>query len=116
MNMDSNLAEALLNKGVLKQDTEIDAVHTVSDMAGLPTVTKEDTFTVVQAKKGDQRVWVLATRNSDGRRVQLPDTAITRIDGMDPDRCAKAFNLRADGSKARTGKKRGRKPKHRPAA
>lgn len=114
--MDSNLALALLNRNVLRRDTEIDAVHKVPDMAGSPSVESEDTFTVVEAKSTEQRVWVLATRNTDGRKVTLADSAITRIDGMDPERCAKAFNLKADGSRAQTGKKRGRKPKHRPAA
>ena len=114
--MDSNLALALLNKGVLGRDTEIDAVHTVPDMAGHLTVNSEDTFTIIQAKTGNERVWVLAARNTDGRHVTLPDSAITRIDGMEPERCARAFNMKPDGKRAQTGKKRGRKPKHRPAA
>ena len=46
-----------------------------------------------------------------GKKYQMEFDDITAIDGMPLDRYARVYNIKADGSRAKTGKKRGRKPK-----
>lgn len=48
----------------------------------------------------------------DGSTTEIRHNNIIEIDGMDPERVAKSFDLKANGTKAYTGKKRGRKPKN----
>ena len=45
------------------------------------------------------------------KKYQMEYDDIEAIDGMPLDRYARVFNIKADGSRAKIGKKRGRKPK-----
>lgn len=51
-------------------------------------------------------------RNDDGKRCLVEYADVTGIDGMEPERLARVYGLKADGTRAKVGKKRGRKPKH----
>lgn len=46
-----------------------------------------------------------------GKKYQMEFDDLESIDGMPIDRYARVYNIKADGSRAKTGKKRGRKPK-----
>lgn len=46
-----------------------------------------------------------------GKKYQMEFDDIEAIDGMPLDRYARVYNIKADGSRAKVGKKRGRKPK-----
>ncbi len=112
--MQSKLAEALINKGFLIKGTEVQARYLSSGLAGTNTVEVQDEFTINRAfKLGDDTVSFELISNRDGNKIKVFAESITAIDGMDPTRFASVYNVEANGSNTKLGKRRGRKPKDR---
>lgn len=112
--MDLNLAISLVNKGVLNEGTEIEARYRAAGLGGVGTVVVAGEFTIDRVGQAqDGRLVFEATSTADGKKKWLPAEAITSIDGMEPARFAAVYNIKADGSGAKMGKRRGRKPKDR---
>ncbi|MFA5490840.1 MAG: hypothetical protein WC284_16795 [Candidimonas sp.] len=107
-----NLAEILVQKGLLKQHMEVDArYHSIG--IDHQEVVAESTFTIEEIKKDTNGVNFLLSRAADGKKVLAAPTNIFRIDGMDPIRYARVYGINVDGSHVgRTRRKRGRKTRH----
>jgi hypothetical protein len=110
--MHYNLAEALVNKGVIKYDTEVEAKCITADLSGIKQIEVISNFLVKRVIKQINGEIVFDLSHQDGRRCKIKAENVITIDGMDPSRIATVYNLKADGSEKTTGKKRGRKPKY----
>jgi hypothetical protein len=112
--MDIKLAEALVSKALLPVGTEVKAKYLAVGLGGIGTVLVDDIFTIKQIfrnPEGELRFQLESTRDGVVRR--LPAVAIFELDGMDPERFAAVWDIKADGGAAKVGKRRGRKPKDR---
>jgi len=107
--MQNELAQALIDRGVINNNTRIIAKCPVIVMGGMPGE-QELALTVDRAYFEDGALKFRASHRS-GKKYSVPAEKITIIDGMDPVRLAQAFDIKADGTKKISGKKRGRKPK-----
>lgn len=107
--MKTELAKALIERGVINNNTRIVADCPVLAMGDMPAEV-EMTLTVDRAYFEDGIIKFFAS-NKAGRRYSVPATKIKIVDGMDPVRLAAAYDIKPDGIKRLPGKKRGRKPK-----
>jgi hypothetical protein len=107
--MKTELAKALIERGVINNNTRIIADCPTLAMGDMPTEV-EMTLTVDRAYFEDGVIKFFAS-NKAGRRYSVPSEKIKIVDGMDPVRLAAAYDIKADGIKKLPGKKRGRKPK-----
>tara|TARA_B100001093_G_scaffold167453_1_gene160071 strand:+ start:2618 stop:2890 length:273 start_codon:yes stop_codon:yes gene_type:complete len=87
--MKIKLLETLVERDLVNHNTIVYAQVKAEGLGGQPLMVKKDLYF-----------------NSD-----IPAGAIYDIEGMEPERFAKAYNIKADGS-YKNFKKRGRKPKH----
>lgn len=105
--MESKLAKTLIDKQIIKRDTEVIVEYNAIDLSGQPRSRVQGNFVVTRV--ADQTVFVTST--VDGRKRKVLAEDIVSIDGMDPVRLARNYNIKADGSTSIPGKRRGRKPK-----
>lgn len=87
--MNCNLLNTLVERELVTDNTLVYARVKTTGLGGDPVVITKDIY------------W----------SEQVPAEAILDIEGMEPVRFAKAYNITADGS-VKQYKKRGRKPKH----
>lgn len=111
--MSPELARKLISKGIIHQNTEIDAFYRGVDISGAAVLRSQGNFTVLGAKVVGEKLYFDAVSTNDGvtRRILCED--IFKIDGMEPDRVAINFGLTDIGVDVVQGKRRGRKPKPR---
>jgi len=107
--MNTGLAQALLNRGIINNTTRVIARCPVMGMGGAPT--EKQLVLSVESAHYENEELKFVTRHRDGRRFSVPTEKITEIDGMHPVRLAAAYDIKATGDKKSAGKKRGRKPK-----
>jgi len=112
--MDNKLAEALVQKGVLKEGTEVRAKHKAMGLGSVNNVIVSGDFSIsaTHIREDGRVVFKLADLRS-GAPSSVFAEDIEDIDGMDPVRFASVYDITADGGKAVVGKRRGRKPKNR---
>ncbi len=103
--MKKQLAEALLNNGIIKPGTLLYG-HTQTSGLGqtLQLVPLE-----LMMENFDRDVFYC--RDRIGKKYKMHVNDVTEVDGMDPLRLASVFNIKPDGQNKTAGKKRGRKPK-----
>ena len=87
--MKQELLDTLVERELVNHNTWVYAQVQVEGLGGTPMMVKKDEY-----------------YNSD-----IPADAIHDIEGMEPERFAKAYDIKPDGS-YKEYKKRGRKPKH----
>ena len=87
--MKQELLDTLVERELFNHNTWVYAQVQVEGLGGTPMMVKKDVY-----------------YNSD-----IPADAIHDIEGMEPERFAKAYDIKPDGS-YKEYKKRGRKPKH----
>lgn len=107
--MQNELAQALIDRGVINNNTRIIARCPIIAMGGAPAE-QELALTVDRAYFEDGALKFRASHRS-GKKYSVPVEKIIIVDGMDPARLALAYDIKADGTKKLSGKKRGRKPK-----
>jgi hypothetical protein len=117
--MDKSLATKLVAKKLIKEGTEVTARYKGIGLNGESAVFSSGIFTVnkIVPHDGDKIVLsVISTR--DGLHRLITHVDIIEIDGMEPNRFASVYDIKADGKDAAIAKRRGRKPKDRskPAA
>jgi hypothetical protein len=103
------LAEKLIERGILNNNSRIWATCPILAMGNVPTEAYIP-LTVDRVIYEDGTLKFQATHTS-GRRYSIPCEEVNKIDGMAPERLAAAYDLKDDGYKKVAGKKRGRKPK-----
>lgn len=107
--MNSQLAQALIQRGIINTTTRIIAMCPITAMGHAPTEQRLP-LTVERIIHEDDDFKFISSHRS-GRRFSIPASKVELIDGMSPVRLAAAFDIKADGLKKTAGKKRGRKPK-----
>lgn len=109
--MNDNLAKILVNKNIINTNTKLETRYLGKGLDGSYTVPSVGTFTVTNIGK-IENIIIFTLVRTDGFETIVPADNILRIDGMDPVRLAKVYNLKEDGSPGKVGKKRGRKSKN----
>jgi len=104
--MNINLARAFMQKQVMQPGMVIKGRTPAYGLGGAIQKVMKNTVFENYGAKG------FICRDDDGRRCLVDYDLVTAIDGMKPERLARVYNIKADGTAAKTGKKRGRKPKH----
>jgi hypothetical protein len=118
--MHQNLLNILVDRGIVHQGTQIEAMYVAAGLDGCFTVDTTDLFSVLGAKKtADGNVILILSRLLDNAKLNVSANMIITIDGMPPRDLADAFDLKEDGSKKElkldefgNPVRRGRKPKH----
>jgi hypothetical protein len=106
----NQLISALYDRSAIGTDNVVTANYTLRDGTGKRTK-KVGNFGVLAVEKVTDHINFILQHVTDKHRVVVSDDQILAIDGMDPCRYADVYDLNADGSMKKVGKKRGRKPK-----
>jgi hypothetical protein len=105
----------LIEKSYFVTATEVDAKTKGIDLCGAPLHYFEGNFMVTglfESKKTGKLIIELAS-TTDGEKTRVFADAITKIDGMTPERFAENYMVAPDGSDIKlTGLRRGRRPKN----
>jgi hypothetical protein len=103
--MKKQLAEALINRGIMKPGTLLYGLTQTSGLGQtLQTLPLE-----LMMEEFDGTIFYC--RDRLGKKYTMHIDDVKEVDGMEPTRLASVFNIKADGENKITGKKRGRKPK-----
>lgn len=110
--MKHKLIHALIEKNAFASDTIITADYHTADLFGRPFCKTGDFRIKRILKSNDSCLFELALlQDVANSTVKTSLDNIKAIDGMDIARFADIYDLLPDGSKKKTGRKRGRKPK-----
>lgn len=107
--MNTQLAKALIDRGIITYTTRIIAHCPVRAMGDAPA--EQRLALTVNRIVYDNQQMKFITTHSSGRKYSVPVEKIEMIDGMHPVRLAAAYDIKDTGNKKPAGKKRGRKPK-----
>lgn len=106
--MKIQLAQALIERGILNNKSRVYARCPVLGMGNAPTeAVLALTVDRIITEDGTLKLHCVHT---SGRRYSIPCEEVNNIDGMAPERLAAAYDIKVAGVKG-AGKKRGRKPK-----
>ena len=106
--MKIQLAQALIERGILNNTSRVYARCPVLGMGNAPTeAVLALTVDRIISEDGTLKLHCVHT---SGRRYSIPCEEVNNIDGMAPERLAAAYDIKVAGVKS-AGKKRGRKPK-----
>lgn len=111
--MHPKLLAQLIERGVIRPRSEVDATYLGRDLGGNSLVRQTGTFLVMEVLSTSDGYVLDCANTLDGRRRRLPGEAVLKIDGMTPERMGANFALSEDGEPMKVGKRRGRKPKNR---
>ena len=103
--MQKNLAEVLLNKGLIIPGTLVYGLTTTSGLG--QTLSRVPKELMIENFVND----IFYCRDRTGSKYVMYVDDVQEIDGMTPERFAAVYNIKPDGGKKAVGKKRGRKPK-----
>lgn len=109
--MNTELAKRLVEKGLINTSTEVTAKYKTSSLDGANNIFGYQNFMVVQVLPLGESYMISLVSTVDGHKRTLPIESIVAIDGMAPARFANVYNIKADGTDIKLGKRRGRKPK-----
>lgn len=110
--MNPFLALALIQKGAIKEGTEIEGYYKGIDLSGSAIARVPGIFSVREAKQTkDGEIFFICRDTRDGakRKIICPDVSL--IDGMEPERAASVYGFMMEGDTVVALKKRGRKAK-----
>lgn len=106
----NKLIVALVEHNAISKDNVVTATYTVTDGVGRK-LKRTGNFGIVQFEQTDTNVNFTLQHVVEKNKIKVNDDSIIAIDGMDIKRYADVYNINADGSDKKLGKKRGRKPK-----
>lgn len=107
--MNTQLAKALIDRGVINRTTRIIAKCPIRAMGNAPA--EQSLALTVDRVVYENNQMLFITSHRSGRKYSVPVNKIELIDGMHPVRLAAAYDIKDTGDKKSAGKKRGRKPK-----
>ena len=112
MLMNLNLVRKLIETGVIRQNTEIEASYVGVDMAGVRNAKMVGTFFVqgvrINQTTGTVIFDTISTKN--GAKKTIVNEDVLSIDGMDLTRLAANYNMDDKGGHVPEPTRRGRKP------
>lgn len=103
--MKKELAEALINRGIMKPGT---LLYGLTETSGLGQ-TLQSVPLELMMEDFDGKIFYC--RDRVGKKYTMKLQEVREVDGMLPARLASVFNIKANGQNSVVGKKRGRKPK-----
>jgi hypothetical protein len=103
--MKKQLAEALINRGIMKPGT---LLYGLTQTSGLGQTLQTLPLELMMEEFNGT---IFYCRDRLGKKYTMHIDDVKEVDGMEPTRLASVFNIKADGENKITGKKRGRKPK-----
>jgi hypothetical protein len=103
--MKKQLAEALINRGIMKPGT---LLYGLTQTSGLGQTLQTLPLELMMEEFNGTTFYC---RDRLGKKYTMHIDDVKEVDGMEPTRLASVFNIKADGENKITGKKRGRKPK-----
>jgi len=103
--MKKELAEALINRGIMKPGT---LLYGLTETSGLGQ-TLQSVPLELMMEDFDGKIFYC--RDRVGKKYTMKLQEVREVDGMLPSRLASVFNIKANGQNSVVGKKRGRKPK-----
>lgn len=103
--MQKNLAEALINKGIMKPGT---LLYGKTETAGLGQTLQ---MVPLELMMENYDGTIFSCRDRLGKQYTMHVDNVQEVDGMEPARLASVYNIKANGENKTAGKKRGRKPK-----
>lgn len=105
--MDANLAKILVQRGVVRQGTVLEAYQTAKGLSGVCDSFEMKRYIVLGAStSGDWVYFTVASSQTERQRIRCDFVA--SIDGMAIERVATAHQLREDGSEIKTTTRRSR--------
>lgn len=107
--MKQSLAEALIQRGILANNSRIIAKCPIPAMGDMPA--EQKLILTVDRIIFEGGTIKFHSVHKTGRKYSVPCENVEQIDGMHPVRLAAAYDIKPDGIKKVEGKKRGRKPK-----
>lgn len=118
MLMNLNLVRKLIESGVIRQNTEIEATYAGVDMAGVRNAKVVETFSVQGVRLNHKTGVVIfdAVSTTNGTKKTITSKDVVSIDGMDLARLAANYNFDAQGEHVPEPTRRGRKPGAKKAA
>lgn len=111
--MNISLIRKLISTGVIRQNTEIEALYNGIDISGRPIARTLGTFFVQSVKINEEKEMVFFDTIStvDGSARKIMSSEIQALDGMPVERLASIYGIDATGGKIDQGKRRGRRPR-----
>lgn len=112
MLMNLNLVRKLIETGVIRQQTEIEAYYVGADMAGVRNTKVLGTFFIQGVRLNETAGTVIfdAISTKNGSKKTIRNEDVVSIDGMDLTRLAANYNFDAEGGHVPEPTRRGRKP------
>ena len=107
-----DLADILIKRNILLVGMEIEATYESITLDGTSKVTAFGGFMIQKIIRNEEYIGFQTVSIHDGHKRVIHVEDVSSIDGMDPVRFAAVYDIQSDGSNARVGKRRGRKPKH----
>lgn len=101
-----SLVKTLIERNLIRADAVLTGLVHARSLGSVTTkkMRKEVCCTGITAQG-------FAARDENGLQYVMQFDDLLEVDGMDLPRYARVYNIKPDGSRAVTGKKRGRKPK-----
>lgn len=100
------LIKTLIERKLIKADAVLTGLVHVRSLGGVTTKKmRKEVYCTGIVEQG------FAARDEAGFQFVMHFNDLESIDGMDLPRYARVYNIKPDGGAAKTGKKRGRKPK-----
>ena len=104
----NGLVQTLIQKNIISNSTQVKARFKKFDY-GMRSLMLEDLFTVDRIEKHNDNYAFHVTRiGTTAEKAIIMAADILKIDGMDPDQIAAAYELEVEGNKKPQGKRRGR--------
>jgi hypothetical protein len=103
--MKKQLAEALINRGIMKPGT---LLYGYTQTSGLGQTLQTLPLELMMEDFDGE---IFKCRDRIGKKFTMHIDDVKEVDGMEPVRLASVFDIKADGGAKIAGKKRGRKPK-----
>lgn len=108
--MKIELTKILIEKGIIKEGTLIEAYHSVKSLSCVDNSKIVGEFIVLKAKKRQDEIFFEVLSDTNNKK-EIAASDILMVDGMDEPRLGEAFMLNIAGEKIPSQRKRGRKSK-----
>jgi hypothetical protein len=100
-----SLIKTLIERKLVKADAVLTGLVQATSLGGVIKKIRKEVYCTGITNQG------FAARDESGFQFVMQFDDLESIDGMDLPRYARVYNIKPDGGTAKTGKKRGRKPK-----
>lgn len=107
------LAKTLYDRNLFTKEMELTAAYTAATLGNVKDITVTGYFYIHRARCENDKIVFDVVSTRDGSPSIIDSDSVISIDGMDPERFAEVYDIKADGSTKAPAKRRGRKPKNR---